>query len=482
MNLNDLLVPPPPEKPPSPYQLAIYAAEPPIIVQAVAGSGKTHTLVTDINKRKRMSLCLAFNKPIANELATRVSQATVKTLNALGHQILMRKRPGAKLDAWRISKRLRQILNAEDSKLYSQQLARAISLVKSNADFQPDYESFIDAMNAYELDIPIERQASFAQICNRVFWEMYKNLETFDYDDQLYVPIKEGWTFPKYDMVYVDEAQDLSQIQHFMIQALADRGAMIFAVGDRAQAIYGFRGATSSSMDDMKQQFKMIELPLSITYRCCLAVVREAQRLVPHIEARPNAPEGSVNRLDSYPKNSSYTANDLIVCRNNAPIFTLALRFLLENRQCRVRSNFLETIESFLNQFDANYSKDLRIKLDHWYQKEKKEAIDNNRYGKLAAIEDKYKVVCAFTDKFPTLNEIIAAIRSLATSEFGPRIATVHKAKGLEAPRVYILRPDLLPSPKALTPQAIQAEKNLEYVAITRAKDELNYLPREDGL
>jgi superfamily I DNA/RNA helicase len=257
---------------------------------------------------------------------------------------------------------------------------------------------------------------------------------------------------------------------------------MLFAVGDRAQAIYGFRGATDSSMDDLKEQFKMQELPLSITYRCCEAVVREAQRLVPHIEARPGAPEGRVNRLEVYPENASYTSNDLIVCRNNAPIFTLALDFLRGNRQCRVMSNFLETIEGFLNQFDANLSKDLRIKLDAWYQKEKKEAIDNNRYGKLAAIEDKYEVVCAFTEKYSTVGEIISAIRSLATSQFGPRIATVHKAKGLEAPRVFILRPDLLPSPKAMTPQAIKAEKNLEYVAITRAKDELNYLPREDGL
>jgi DNA helicase II / ATP-dependent DNA helicase PcrA len=482
MDLNDLIAPAAPEKPPSDYQLAIYAAQPPIIVQAVAGSGKTHTLVTDINKRRKMALCLAFNKGNANELSTRVTQATVKTLNALGHQILMRKRPGAKLDAWRISKRLRQILNAEDSKLYALQLVRAISLVKSDGNFDPDDEAFLEAMNSYELDVPVDRQPQFARICNRVFWEMYKALDTFDYDDQLYVPLKEGWTFPKYDMIYVDEAQDLSRIQHLMVQALVDRGAMLFAVGDRAQAIYGFRGATDSSMDDLKEQFKMQELPLSITYRCCEAVVREAQRLVPHIEARPGAPEGRVNRLEVYPENASYTSNDLIVCRNNAPIFTLALDFLRGNRQCRVMSNFLETIEGFLNQFDANLSKDLRIKLDAWYQKEKKEAIDNNRYGKLAAIEDKYEVVCAFTEKYSTVGEIISAIRSLATSQFGPRIATVHKAKGLEAPRVFILRPDLLPSPKAMTPQAIKAEKNLEYVAITRAKDELNYLPREDGL
>lgn len=479
MNLDDLLPSRSPTREWSPYQLEIYSSDLPLIVQAVAGSGKTATLVEDINRRRQMALCLAFNKSIANELCTRVTAAVVKTFNALGHQILMRKRPGAKLDAWRTSKRIRQLLSPEDSKLYSMQLVRAISLVKNAAEFEPSADEFLETMNSYELDIPTDLQPRFAQVCNRVFWEMYKNLESFDFDDQLYIPLREGWTFPKYDLVYVDEAQDLSRIQHFMVQALADRGAKIFAVGDRAQAIYGFRGATSNSMDELKKQFSMVEKPLSITYRCDHAIVREAQTLVPHIEARPGAGEGKVLQLETYPEIETYTPNDMIVCRNNAPIFTLALQFVVAGRRCRVLSNFLETIESFINQFDCNSSKDLRIKLDAWYQKERKAAEDAGRFGKIAVLEDKYQGVCAFTDRFKTVSEIIQTIRDLATSQFGPQIATIHKAKGLEAPQVFILRPDLLPSPRAETPQQIQAEKNLQYVAITRAKHTLNYLPRD---
>jgi DNA helicase II / ATP-dependent DNA helicase PcrA len=53
-------------------------------------------------------------------------------------------------------------------------------------------------------------------------------------------------------------------------------------------------------------------------------------------------------------------------------------------------------------------------------------------------------------------------------------LSTVHKIKGLEADRVFIIRPDLLPMQ---TPKAWQAmqEKNLEYVAVTRARLELIY-------
>jgi len=53
-------------------------------------------------------------------------------------------------------------------------------------------------------------------------------------------------------------------------------------------------------------------------------------------------------------------------------------------------------------------------------------------------------------------------------------LSTVHKAKGLEANRVFIIRPDLMPLPNSRGWQAAQ-EKNLHYVAVTRAKYELVY-------
>ena len=51
-------------------------------------------------------------------------------------------------------------------------------------------------------------------------------------------------------------------------------------------------------------------------------------------------------------------------------------------------------------------------------------------------------------------------------------LSTVHKAKGLEADNVYILTPERMPHPKATNPQE---ERNICYVAITRAKKNLYY-------
>ena len=60
------------------------------------------------------------------------------------------------------------------------------------------------------------------------------------------------------------------------------------------------------------------------------------------------------------------------------------------------------------------------------------------------------------------------------------RLATVHKAKGLEAPRVFILEPNLMPSPWAKKAWQIEQEGNLQYVAVTRALETLIYLPLEE--
>ena len=51
-------------------------------------------------------------------------------------------------------------------------------------------------------------------------------------------------------------------------------------------------------------------------------------------------------------------------------------------------------------------------------------------------------------------------------------LSTVHKAKGLEADNVYILATERMPHPKATNPKE---ERNICYVAITRAKKNLFY-------
>jgi DNA helicase-2/ATP-dependent DNA helicase PcrA len=53
-------------------------------------------------------------------------------------------------------------------------------------------------------------------------------------------------------------------------------------------------------------------------------------------------------------------------------------------------------------------------------------------------------------------------------------LSSVHRAKGLEADVVHVIRPDQMPHPMARGPEAQAQEQNLIYVAYTRARRELH--------
>jgi len=58
----------------------------------------------------------------------------------------------------------------------------------------------------------------------------------------------------------------------------------------------------------------------------------------------------------------------------------------------------------------------------------------------------------------------------------GIAFSTVHKAKGLEADRVFILHPEMMPHPKASKPWEQQQERNIKYVSETRSKEYLGFV------
>src|SRR5271166_3308316 len=70
-----------------------------LLIQAVAGSGKTTTIIEAMKYAPGTSLFMAFNKAIAEDIRRKATSGDVKTLNALGHSLMMQNRPGAKLNA-----------------------------------------------------------------------------------------------------------------------------------------------------------------------------------------------------------------------------------------------------------------------------------------------------------------------------------------------------------------------------------------------
>lgn len=479
----------------SPYQQAVFAAaEDPsqnLIIRAVAGSGKSTTLrKTMLHTGGGSNLLLAFNKAIADALRGEVGPAgDVKTFNALGHGLIFRNRRSAELDARKVLTILKNIMGegSQDYKDFGYTLSRAVGLMKNCAfglHQSFDVNDVVQLIDSYQMDIPFDRLSEFASTAARAFVISNQQKESFDFDDQLYIPLLEGWTYPYYSNVFVDECQDLSPIQHLMLERMALAGSRIIAVGDEHQAIYGFRGALTNSMDLLQKKFSMKDLPLSISYRCARSIVASAQEQCPHIEARSEAPEGEVySQWDREYASGAQIIDDpelfkpsqLVICRNNAPMFRAIFRHFRAKSPCRVLTNFLESFQGFIRGFKVNTTQELRVKLDEWYTREKEAAEKKGFRGRLAGLKDKYETTKLISQEFKVVEDMLHAVRRLGEGTSGPIFATVHKSKGLEADSVYILRPDCMPSPFASTDDARQQEQNLIYVAKTRAKTTLAF-------
>ena len=283
-----------------------------------------------------------------------------------------------------------------------------------------------------------------------------------------------GMPFEQFDLVFIDEAQDLSPIQHKMLQRVVSPSGRLIAVGDPHQGIYGFRGAAANSMDLLGKIFSTTNLPLSISYRCPQTVVAEAKKIVPFIEASPLAPKGSVNSL------GAWSINDLIspctvICRNNAPLMDLAYKFLSAGKGVAFLGR---DIGAGLSKLIEKISKDpLPIdtflkKLGFW------EASEVSRKpNKEGVIRDKANCLRSLSKLAKDTKTLSNIVGDLFRRDSAPVILTsIHKAKGLEWSRVYLLDEWRIPSKYAQREWQIAQEMNCLYVAITRSQSELIYI------
>lgn len=254
--------------------------------------------------------------------------------------------------------------------------------------------------------------------------------------------------------------------------------ARIICVGDRNQSIYGFRGADHNAVPNLIEALKAKTLPLSITYRCPKAIVEKAKLIVPNIEANPSAPNGIVREVPSLEAAiQEMKPNDFVLCRCVAPTVSCCMKLLKAGKRAFVKGRDIgQNIISFIDSFDPSNLEDLHDKISLKVMNDVGMLQSKGKEMQAIALQDKAETVFALSEGITTIAELKAKIENLFADDGKGAImcSTVHKVKGLEANRVYILRPDLIPHPKACTEQARQQEINLEYVAITRVKYDKN--------
>lgn len=471
----------------SPYQTDIFDAvtqtKDSLLVEAVAGSGKTTTLVEAASRTKACrGLSLAFNKRVQEELAQRLPRHfEAKTLNALGHQAW-----GAKL-----GKRLKvasgkifalcQDLNVPtDSYSDIMQLVnmgRNAGIVPKTDDDTPAlWEELADTYDInYSADLLVYAREVLVQSIAQA------QAGVIDFVDQIYMPTCFDGRFQTFDIVMVDEAQDLSSLQHDMIAKLLHPRSRIIAVGDSRQAIYGFRGALNNSMTRLRDRFTLRELPLTISYRCPQAVVAEAQTIVTHIEASPEAPIGSVRKMKPV-HISDFPNGSAILCRNNAPLVAMAWKFIRAGVPVKFLGRDLgKQLKKLLEKLAKKEVpiEVLEENLRKWVKREV-----NRHPRREGAIEDKAATLRALFTDCTNSRQVAQKISQIFDQETGGRItlASIHTSKGFEWPAVFFLNEWLIPSQYANLDWQLEQEDNLRYVAITRAQSDLIYINLEDVL
>jgi len=480
-----------PKLKPSVYQRRIFdwisKGEGNACVNAVAGSGKTTTacMATEFVSGGS-ALFVAFNKSIANELQRRIGrEVECKTLHSVGFRTLIRARNNSyEVDGSGSKNRgiLMEIAGNRDTT----DVLKLVSLAKNygvGIVSRCDEENFAAVADSFDLDV-CERSIGLAK---QVFEKslVYAESGVIDFDDMLYLPLKLKLNPPQYDWVFVDEAQDVNSVQLALLLKLL-RGRMV-AIGDPRQAIYGFRGAGVDAFDTIQTSTKAELLPLSICYRCAKSIVLRAQEEVPEIEYAEGAPEGEVVEVEGgwVPV---LDGNSAILCRTNAPLVRLALAFLAAGIPCNMVGRDIGTSLASLTKKIAGSELEVWRKNLHKYFLEK--SLAWQRSGKISAIESlRDKITCLdaildYNTKISTKESLLEFLAQLFTQKQGAVVlSTVHRAKGLEWDRVYLLDANqLLPpfwTPK-LPSWAQQQERNLVYVAVTRARKELYFVQSEE--
>lgn len=498
---------------------------PHVIVEARAGTGKTTTLIEGLKRIKGIesklvpspqqalvwesmalsagkaeSICfVAFNKAIATELQQKVpAGCEAMTMHSLGYKAVMKAFGRVNVTGFRVQDVISEIteMDIREIRKHHWDMLKAteelVGLCKQNMAEATEEE--LDRLAAhYDVELNGSRDKVF-DLVPKVL-EMCKDVSRdnrIDFNDMIWLPVALDLPLTKYDLLLVDEAQDLNRCQ----QQLALRtGKRLILCGDRFQSIYGFAGADVDSIPRMQETLAgtdrgCVVLPLTVTRRCGKAIVREAQKIVPDFEAFESNPEGSIGSARYKAKgdeSGSYhqyvVDGDMILCRCNAPLVSQCFKFIKAGRKANIQGRDIgQGLISTIKKLKARDIADLVAKISDWHDGEVKKA-SAKRFpdeARLIALQDRKDCLEAFVEDAKTVEEVIDRIDRVFKDEStgGIRLSSVHKAKGLEAHRVFILlvKGASMPHPMAKSPWQMTQENHLIYVAGTRAINELIYV------
>ena len=464
-----------------------------ILIKAYAGAGKTTTIIEAIRliPKDKSIMFLAFNKHIQQELKTKLpDHVRCYTTYGLGMSAIKRKYGDSiQFDEFKIDKLIQkkakrwkldeEFNSEEDISIYLNSIKKLVNLCRLTLTLKQEYIPYI----ADRYEVNIKKPKDIKRVL-KILDAASQDRKFFDYTDMIFLPAIDNsiWFFPQ-DYVFIDEVQDLNRCQIKIVEKLLKRDKIskkvkgrLISVGDKFQGVYGFNAADERSFQWFEKFKNTKVLPLSVSFRCSKNVIKKAQEIVPDIKALDTAPDGIVREGDVLTEAES---GDFVLCRTTMPLVRLFFMFLQKKKKAIIKGSDIglqlieligkiKTIDNLITFWEDELKK---FKNDL-----KEEGILNpNEHSGYVALEDKVRTLIFLARLSNSIEDLKHNIHIIFTDKIeGIVLSTVHKIKGLEANRVFIIRPDLLPLQNARGWQYAQ-EKNLEYVAITRAKLELIY-------
>lgn len=493
-------------------------------VEALAGTGKTTTLIEACRQMRGSVAFAAFNRSIADEIKHKIAkvapQVRVGTFHSFGFGAWRRANPGVQVAA---EIKWRQMMDANQvPQNLRSAVGRAVSISKQSMVISlwelDDYGRWRDLIDHYDVLLKVEEAAGFdedavmanvidlASKC--VEWSRSVGSTLIEFDDMLWLPLVEGVPVWTNDWVIGDEAQDTNVARLLLAERMLRRDGRSLWAGDRRQAIYQFSGASSGAVDEIIKHFNCITLPLTVTFRCSHAATHMAKKWAPDLTAHEDNEPGMVMAANAGVMRSRFigattcgdtpaigfeTSNpqlsnqqplgpgDAVLCRNNKPLVALAFELLRAGKGCHVEGRDIgKSLESLVTKWRGVVTtRELTIRLEDYRAREMAKYVERDAGYQVEALNDRIETLYIIMEGCDTVDQVRRRIGELFQDSSGNgsgtiMLSTIHKAKGREWQRVFVLGwGEYMPSKYARQPWQKEAERCLQYVAVTRTRRDL---------
>lgn len=427
------------------------------LVVADAGTGKTATISMLVDFTRETVAGVAFNSSVKTELIKRGVNGF--TFNSLGFRAIGRKR----VNNSHYADYLKSILDKDEFYLISP-IVKLFDLSRNMMS-----KKYADLALEYAVDFKSEDEQRIYNLVDNLHMLNSLNQSEIDFTDQIYLTVKNRLPLPYFDILAIDECQDLNPLRCALIQEYARQHPQtkIMYVGDDKQAINGWSGTIDNAMDVLSQGAEVF--PLKLTYRNAQAIIEYVKECHPNVTTETaSTVQGSVNFIGAVQMNPDN--GDMVICKHNAPLVKIALSLLKLGKSVTVKGRDISGYLTYvLSKSGVKTFNDMPEKLNNWLMdigsKVSKATYDN--------YADNVDCILAIAENCNSMDDLYLTINKLFSDSDGQIVlSSIHRSKGLESKNVYIIANE---DKLKLSYGELDGsqDKNLSYVALTRAIENL---------